>query len=258
MANDGLDELAFLARSKTRMAVLESLSDQPRDLRDLSDDLGVPRTTLSDNLVQIEERGWIERTEGAYRLTTLGRTVNRVVSACRRSIGTANDLSPFLESVPEPEHDIDVSRLHGSSVVTAEFPRPYAPVERFRDVVEDASTFRGLMPIVLPNLGEFFRRQFVDAGLEVEILLDERTFDVFVEQFDGLAELACPAGQVQLCIYEGDVDFGLVLLDETVVLVSMYDNGLVDTVVTNDSPAAYEWGESVYESYRSEVERCFP
>lgn len=256
--NDDFDELAFLARSECRMAILETLADEARDLRDLSDELDVPRTTLSDNLLRLEEKRWIERADGVYRITMLGRSVRRIADSCLRSMQAARELSPFLETVSDVPDVIDVECLHGSTVVRADFPEPYAPVEQLLDAVDGASTLRGLTPVALPSFGEFFREQVLTEGLEVDLVIDEQLLGVIPEAVITQMRPGSAAGRVRFGVYGGDIPFGLLLLDDRLVLASTNEDGLIEAAVLNDSPDAYEWGESVYGSYRSEVERFLP
>lgn len=252
------DDLAFLARSTKRVDILESLSEQPRDLRDLSDHLGIPRTTLSDNLVRFREKGWVRRVCGTYRVTMLGRVVRRITARVRRSMRTARNLSPFLGSIWDADHVVDVTGFDGSTVVCADRPHPYAPVEHFLDALEGARSVRGVTPIVFPDFAAFYRERVLGGSVVLELVVTERVFEALLADVDGREAPSTSATRVRFGIYEGGFDFGLVLLDETVVLVSTTEDGLIDAVVTNDSAGAYEWAESVYAAYRADVRQFLP
>lgn len=247
-----IDTVAFLTRSPNRLAILRSLRRGSKDLRDLGDDLDAPRTTLTDNLSALAERGWVERIDGEYRVTALGSCVEDVLRDCRHSMRTAADLAPFLEYVPAGGLDVDVGRLHDSEVVTARFPRPYAPLNRFVEVVGDAGRLLAAGPLVTPVF-DAVHEGVVERGLDAELFVTRDRYDTLRAEFGSRVEDGLATGRLRFGIREATRGYGTALVDDALVLGGLDEDGLIRAIVETDSPTAVDWGESVFREHRDAV-----
>jgi predicted transcriptional regulator len=73
---DALDEVLFLARAESRVNTVNSLLESgAASRRKLQARLDVSRTTLSRALQSLTDRGWVEKTGSACRLTRIGQLV---------------------------------------------------------------------------------------------------------------------------------------------------------------------------------------
>lgn len=73
---DPIDQIAFLARSESRVRVLEHLLEHgATSRRAFREHLDVSRSTVTRTLTDLTDRDWLEETDNTYRLTPSGKVV---------------------------------------------------------------------------------------------------------------------------------------------------------------------------------------
>lgn len=248
-----LEKIAFLSRSEKRVATLSELITGGRELRELSDNLNIPRTTLSENLSALEEQGWVDEQSGTYRATTLGRTVVRALDEMEETLKTAHQLEPFFEHVPNTNDEIDVSVLTDATVTVANPSEPYGPTHRMQSLVSGPVAFRGFSPVVYPSLSREFRREMQEKGLEIEIILERDVLESTRDKIDDFRPGSFDSDALRIGLHDGSFDYGLGIVEDEVILGSTADSGFIEVTVECRNPEAVEWAESVYQSYREDA-----
>jgi predicted transcriptional regulator len=94
--SEPLDDVAFLTRSPNRVAVARTLADGPRSRRELVAETDGSRVTVGRILHDFEERGWVERPDAAYELTTRGRLVVQGLLTVLDRLRAVERLDPVL------------------------------------------------------------------------------------------------------------------------------------------------------------------
>jgi predicted transcriptional regulator len=248
-----LEEIAVLSRSQKRVAVLSALATADRELRELSDDLDIPRTTLSENLSSLKERGWVCEQSGTYRATTLGRTVVHALDEMEETLQTAHALEPFFEHVPNTTDDIDVSTLSDATITVADPSEPYGPTQRMQSLVSGPASFRGFSPVIYPSLGQEFHEEMRDEGLEIEIIFERDVFESVQEEFDSFTPDFSTSDVLHIGLHDGSFAYGLGIVDDQIIIGATADSGFIEVIVECDNPRALEWAESVYQTYKEDA-----
>jgi predicted transcriptional regulator len=221
--------------SETRARVLAAVVDEKRPLRTLSDDLNVPRTTVSENPAVLAERGWVTSENGTYRATTLGRSVAVALDRMKATPSSAHDLEPFFEHIPDGVTGIDASVFTDARVTVATPSDPYSPTHRMQALTSGPVTFRGVSPVVYPSLSDEFhagmrKRLEMKIVLPTDVLESARAkIDTFVPDFENPDAL-------RVGVHDGDLDYGLGIVDGTVLLGATADSGFIEITVESDAP----------------------
>ncbi len=232
--------------------VLETLRNEPLDRREIEDRLDVSRAT-SHRLTQwLDERGFVEKTEGRFQLTGHGEAIADEVLRFEANVRTVHRLAPLLDVICEDHQEFIVEPFVGATVTTAEPDDPYRPIERFVALLGESETFRGfntthMAPLVL---GEFHERMFDTTDTEIIYLphIVEKLFETYPTQ----ASEAIDQGHLTLRTRE-DLPYGLAIFD-TRVGIGGYDEGTgqMQVFADTDSPIAREWAERVYSAVRAD------
>lgn len=82
------DVAQFLAGSPDRLHLLAHLRDQPGSPGELADALSISHRSVQRNLARFVDRGWAEKRDGAYHLTTLGALVTEEHAAYMDTLDT--------------------------------------------------------------------------------------------------------------------------------------------------------------------------
>lgn len=124
-----LDDVAFLANSENRVAVLEALAATPQTRQDLLDEFDGSRVTLARALRDFETRCWVERTGHGYRITPLGKWVCEEFTNLVEVIEVEHELRDVLAWFPADQLPFELECLREADIVRPTQNDPLAPVD---------------------------------------------------------------------------------------------------------------------------------
>lgn len=248
MDTEGLVELV------RRAPVLAALQEAgAMDRRELERHLDVSKSTVHRLTRSLRERGLVEREAGAFVLTPLGTVCATEVTAFATTIESATALAPVVATADAHDVAFDVGAFADATVTTAAPGNPYRPVERFMTLVDGTDELRGLDPATINPLHVDALYERIVNGMVTEVVFPPAVVEELLETNPDRAERAIESGNLTMLIND-DLPFGLTLCDERVG-VGIYDDdtGLLRTYADTDAPAAREWAEEVYASYRADA-----
>ncbi|EMA43618.1 helix-turn-helix transcriptional regulator [Halococcus saccharolyticus] len=237
-----------------RAPVLEALREEGMmDRRELEQHLDVSKSTVHRFTRFLLENGLIERAGGEFVLTPLGEVSAEEIAAFDTSIQTAWQLAPVLEVANAHGVDIDLKAFADATVTIAAPGNPYRPVNRFMSLVSETDSLRGLDPASINPLHMDDIYQRIVDGMETEAVFPPAVIENILTSNPERAKTAFESGNLTLRVHD-DLPFGLTLCDNRIG-VGIYDEdtGLLRTYADTDAPAAHEWAEAVYTTYRDEA-----
>lgn len=243
----------FLSRSDARIAILGALVDDDYRIGELKEQMAFPRSTLRQNVTKLEDKGLIEERDRRYRLTPFGQVLINDYLALLDDLGTVYDLEEFVRWISrEKMEELPLDVLGESAITVPTEVQPDAPLERLVEVMEGASTFRGFSPVVLTTHVDVFEDAVFGDDLRVEAVLPQRMVEFIDERYPDFRD-ALATDALDVYVHDGDLEYGLGVTDDT-LLLSAYDENLRQTcLVENTSRRALETGEALYERYREDA-----
>lgn len=248
----------ILAVALERRSVLAALAEAPHHRQELQDRLDLSKTTCHRIVRTFDERGLLHRTDTGYELTTKGELVERQVDAYVRNVRAACQLEPIAEAFEGTGVEFDVELFADARITRPDPSDPTLPLNREFELFEEAETFRTVdgnqyvPPLYLEQLFEMG----IERGMHGEHIT---TKDVLDQRLADHAEIhkkhqEVPA-KLRYRIHE-EIPFGLVLYDESHVIVRAYDEdtGSVVVMADTDDPGAIAWARDVVDHYRAEAE----
>lgn len=249
---DPVEQVAFLARSETRVRLLERLLEAgPSTQRDLRDHLDASRSTVTRSLSALEERGWIEQSQGVYRLTPPGEVVTDEFTSLLESIRTTDELSVFLDWFPYAEYSLDVSRLRGAEITSAGPPDPYAPARKQTELLERVDRFRGFLPSLDIEGTRVVHEQITERGFEAEIVVSESAeATIGSGEYAELFREQVSTGRLTVLVVDDDLPFYLGVAEGVVQIGVEDDEGFPRALLETTDESVREWATDVYERFR--------
>lgn len=252
-------ERGLLETVRRRAAVIERLSDTPRDKRELTDQLDVSRQTVDRALRELESAAIAERTDKKYRLTLFGTLAYREFSALLERFERLCLTRDLLVHLPtDTQFDVDV--LVGAEVVYSGHPMPHEPIRELERLVEDADRLVGYSPISFPQYVSLFHRQITETDTEIELFLDVSLVTQLWESYCQQLREALSSPNFSLCQLSEPLcpNMGLVLLDESTVWIGVYDeDGNVRGAITTDADPAVAWARERLDDCRTDAREVF-
>jgi predicted transcriptional regulator len=259
VSEDALGQMAYLARSRNRLDILETLATGPHTPREIEEATGASRSTLERIVAELVRRGWAERTnDGEYVLTDTGEHVaaetGRYVGALE-AIATLGDAVGWL---PTDELTVGLHRFRDATVLTPERNDVAAADTRIVERMRESDEFACLSNTAgTVGLETTMMEGFTEGRLTVENVITPGELDVYRDDPKRAArwEAYVEAGADVYC-YRARIPCNVILTDEAVFLGDRH----LETVgvIESTDDAVRAWAEAVIERHRNDAERLAP
>lgn len=250
-----IDDVAFLARSETRVGVLRAVDERPRDRRELASVTDTPRSTLGRTLGELEERDWIERDGRAYEATTAGSLVVEQFVPLLRTMGVLQTLGDAAERLPIEGTGLDVTHLADAEFITPTGRDPTAPFEYGVARLRGADCFRCLARAAPRQYVRAIYEGAVEGGLSVECVLGDAYLEGLRDEpavRDRWDEVASGSSVVRRS--KEQLPGVVLVVDETVHLWLCDDEGETQGLLESTDPSALTWANEAIDAYLERAE----
>lgn len=259
MLDDGdpLEWIVFLARSQTRVHILEQLVKNAAINRsEMNSHIDASERTITRTLNEFTDRGWVEQRDRSYQLTPTGELIAQAFLELVDSFSETAELSTFLDWFPYSEYELDVTRLLGATVTESTDSEPYAPARRQNRLMGQVSTYRALLPSVDVEGNHIANQQMEAGNLEAELIVPPRIKHTIVtHEYAHLMRDPIEDGQLTLLVADSVPEFHVGLADDEKVQIGVEDDaGLPRALVETTDSAVRDWAEQLYDEYRSQAD----
>ena len=242
----------FSVMTSRAMDVLKTLSKEPKTRKELSRELGLSPSSLSQIIRKLENFGCIGEVEGVWTLELKGKLVLKMYEAVSRyeSLFDSVDLNEYyVEDIPE--HLIDrFFELSGVRVVNA-FDRtifkPHMLV--IRDILESEKV-SGYSAMLYPEYAEVFIK-IAEKGVEVEAIVSEAVFTKVKQEFSEDLQKFLSFDNVTLLVAD-NYAFSSILTTKSFFMSFFFKNRTLDYTrfyAWNDRDGL-RWGNELFEYIR--------
>ena len=255
-SEEGLADIAYLARSANRVKILNALVSGSYTSRDLKQATGVSRSTLERIVSELEGRDWIERTtRGEYTATTVGEFAMSEFAPLADSMTTLRTLGDAVDYLPREELSIGLHHFSEASVRAPNSNSATAPAAYMAKLLREATEFACLVRVA-PSLGfEIAMRDRAATGeLTTEHVVTEDELAYIAEQPDRVRRWReYLEAEVDVFCYAGDIPCNLFVIDETVLVLDREPT--VCAFIESENETVRTWARDVIEAYRMEADR---
>lgn len=250
-----IDDIAFLARSETRVRSMRAIDEHPRDRRDLARATDTPRSTLSRTLSELEERGWIERNGQLYELTTAGTLLIEQFVPLLDTVSVLQTLGEAIDLLPFDETDLTVQHLEDAQFVTPTGLNPTAHFDYGIERLREADRFRCVARTAPLVYVEAIHEGVVTGRLTAECVLDGTYLDDLQDEpelQEHWNEIAVESETVRRS--EEPISFVLLVLDGTVHLWLCDERGGSQGLVECENPGVLSWANATVDRYLEQTQ----
>lgn len=258
VSDDALADVAYLARSANRVAILRALAAEPHDIRDLMEATGTSRSTASRILSEFEDRDWAERTgDGTYTVTVQGQHLVVQLDPFLGSMETIRTLDDALGAVPADELEVglgseplSLQAFDDVTVYRASRMEPDKLFEPWIERMQASDTLRILSGAGPTEAGDaVLHEEMVSGRLETTGVCSTALVDQMLDPDQGHAtptqiRARHEAGS-RLYRYDGSVPCNVSLFDDGVIVSDRAAQVGIDT----DNDTVIAWAEAVFDRY---------
>lgn len=251
-----LEAIEFLARSKNRIVVLETLTDGPMERHELEEATGIPRPTVTRILNDFTTRGWSSSSNRTHELTQLGAYVTDEFTTFFERMRVATTLDDVVEWLPEEPFDFDLACLTSAEIVRPQKTDASAPTTRIVRRLEAADRAQVMTYTILPEAFRVCREKTVEGDQELEVVFDPETVTTLatdprnIEQAREMLE----TGRVSFYASKRPVPYVLVIPDDEVVVICLTgSDGVPRAVIDTDDETILSWARDEFEATRTKA-----
>jgi len=252
------DAARFLADSPDRLPLLTRLRKGPARPATLAEDLGCARRSVQRNLAAFVERGWVERDEGGYRLTTAGDLAATTHADYLDRLERLDRFAPLLRHL-DTDYAPPLSLLEDADLVVASPENPQAPVQAYVDRLTrfEGDTVRMCSP-VLSRIFHEAHASLAMRGVHTDLVLSEATAkkarDLNPMEFETILRV----GVLDLYAHPDSVPFGLTVGEDRLLLAAYDEAGHLKACLASDNADLLAWAEDLFERYRERSAKVEP
>jgi predicted transcriptional regulator len=252
---DPLEDVAFLARSAHRVAVLETLADGSMTRPELHEVTSIPQPTLGRILDPFQKRNWIERRGREYALTAWGELLVTDFRELIETVETIQQLSDVVQQLPTDEMGFDIREFADATVWIPERGDAFGHLRRLEELFFGADRARLLSPTVAmgaPDDYQELHQEFLDSDkraesiVSVEALTQVQTDETYAEMFRPAFE----TGRVRMFVYNGPIPYLLAMTDDTTLLAPIDEHGIPVALVETENQTVRLWVKEKLDDYQ--------
>lgn len=243
--------LEFISGTSHRWKILEVVADDPKNLRCISSELDIPRTTLRHNLRKMVEEGvLVENLNNEYRANSLGQSILLGIESYRKRVETTLKLEPLFECISPTDFDVEITAFADAEITVASQVTPHAPVQTLIDKFRDGTNICGFTPM-LPLVSDGEILDLLDSEeVEFEAVLTTDVVEVLQRDYElELGELLKKEG-VDISITDQSMEYGLLVIDGLVIILGLDENGKPHVLVEAENDACRSWAMQEFEACR--------
>lgn len=252
--DEALGDVAFLARSENRVAVLRALRDRSRTRRELEAETGVSRSTLGRALGDLEERRWIERDGQTYATTTAGDLVLERFVPLLETMGGLRTLDDAVDLLPIEGMSLDIRHLADAQVVTPTELNPTAPYDYHVETLQRADRVGAAIRTGPPACVAALHERVTSGHVDASVVLDGAYLDSLSVDEEMMRQwLEMAAGSATIRSHEGPIPYALFVIDDAVQLWPCDDTGVTWGLVECEDSRVRTWARATIDGYRNEA-----
>lgn len=254
-----LDDVAFLANSENRVAVLQLLVEETRSHDEIRDRIGASRVTTARILRELEDREWITRTGQACAATPTGEWVCEAFTRLVDEVAAERRLREPLQLFPSDLLTFDVRRLRDAELVVLEESDATAVIRRILDFRRSSDRIRGLTRTVAPVFIEADWESTVHGDTHIDMVVTPEVLDTVRDHPTSARQLRemLDEPDVYVSVYE-DVPISVGIYDGAVGIDLTDEGGVVKGGIVSEDEAVYEWAVDLFETCRADARPVEP
>jgi len=254
--NGEFDTETIVSNCVERRRLLGAFLEDSLETSDIEEVADVSSSTAHRIKNKLVRKGLVEESErGVYDLTRTGEAMARELESFCERVENIRKLEPVLESMRSRESGFDPSLFDDGVITTASPTRPYEPARRFMDIFRETDELRLVVVSTATPIFSEEKQRMIAEGKQTEVVCPESVVEVSMETvphdiIDGLIE------NLTLRVHD-DLPFSVALFDDRVGVAGHAEDGTIKVFADTADDEAYDWGEHVYERYRSESVEMF-
>ncbi len=249
--NPSDEDIAFLANSANRVALLRCLREGPHARDGLMTKVGVSRVTLGRILDELEERNWITQRGQVATITSLGAWVLEEYQTFSDMMAAERSLREVFHWFPDEPYGFHISELADAEITAVSRANASAPLSQHVRLFEDGGRFWSFSFAITRLFLESCWRHVMNESITFEWVFTTAVLDVLTDdpELSRHSRELLDSGRVEYRHFDGEIPYIVLGSTETVNLRLADEDGSPTALIQSDADGVREWAESTFDRY---------
>ena len=254
-----LDDIAFLANSENRVAVLQMLVKAPRSHDEMRERIDASRVTTARTLREFEERDWITRSGQECAVTPTGEWICEEFVRLMDEMEAEHRLREPLEWLPSDLLPFDVRCFRDAELVVLGESDSTALIRRILEFHRSGDRVRGVARMVAPVFIENHWELTVHGDTIFEMVITPEALNIIrdhptsAQQFHEMLD----EENVRSSVYE-DIPISVGIVDDGVGINLTDEQGVLKGGLVTENETVHEWAVDLFEACREQAKPLAP
>jgi len=254
-----LDDIAFLANSDNRVAVLERFVDGSRNRDELTDQVDASRVTIARILRELEAREWITRSGQEYTVTPLGEWIYEEFARMVDEMEAEHRVREAMQWFPTDLLTFDIRCLRDAELVLVDETDVTALTRRIVEFHRSGDRIRGIARESAPAFIENQWELTVQGDTHVELVITPEIVETIRDHQPTARRFREMLNQenAHYFVYE-DIPVSVGIVDGTVGINLTDEQGTLKGGLKTDNETIHTWAVDLFETYQKEARPMAP
>lgn len=239
------DDVKYITNSMVRLKILATLYNHPQNIKDVSKITGISYSSVSNNMHDLENGGYVHRESNKYALSNSMRLQIKNILEVNELMGMIDRFFNIIEHhVVEiiPEDSVDEMYLLGKATL---LESDDIDVYRTYNYIDDALREADYVKCVLPFYHESFNNrlnELVDNGKSVEAFVARNVHDVFKKK----------SKIEDISVFRRKNNFFLIVTGTVMILGLFRNDGSFDQnrLLVSRNGDSIKWADNLFENFK--------
>ena len=253
------NEIQFLAKSEIRLKIIGELEKNPKTVKELVNTTNITYSSISSNLVKLEERNYDIKKKNKYHLKPLSKIYYRNLMDFKMSVDLITTFDDFWG-----RHNIDqltldsiqnINDLKDSELIKTTPLDIYKTHNTIKEKMITSKSLKAIFPYLHPEYPQLIENILKNNG-KVEIVLPRNMFSkMILEINEDIRKPATAKGDLKVYATSKELNLYLTLCDDTMSLGLFKNDGSFDQnrLLISSSEKSQKWANNLFTSIKEKM-----
>ena len=253
------NDIKFLIKSEIRLKILSELKSKPKSIKELVRDTEITYSSVSSNLIKLEDNDYIVKKKNKYHLNPLSELYYNNLMDFKISIDLINNFNDFWAKHNIEQLSIDsiqnINDLKDSKLVETTLIDIYKTHNTIKKSINETENIKAIFPYLHPEYPQLIENILKKDG-NVELFIQRDMFKEIIFQIDDeIRKTAARNGKLKVYTTKNDLKLYLTLCDNSMSLGLFKNDGSFDQnrILISESEKSLFWADNLFKTMIQKV-----
>ncbi len=250
------EKIQFLTKSGIRLHILNILSKNPQNIKELVDTTQITYSTLSSNLHKLEKEKYIQKIKNKFYLTQTTKIYLDIILEFKNVINLINQFDEFWDKHDIAQINLDslknITSLHDSQLIKTTPLDIYKTHNTIKGQLLMSYNIKAIFPYLHPDYPVIIE-QVLQKGGNVELIINDAIFESLMNNIETeLRKNSIKNGCLKVHSLKDNLNLYLIISDKNTNLGLFKSDGSFDQnrLLTSESEQAIGWANNLFENIK--------